>query len=80
MRRCVCSRNLKNEEAMARVGPQRHREYIYNHFKFYVYHSVQKTQIGKHAKAITVSLVKILEPFCFFLSSSSLTQPNLSCL
>jgi len=26
MRRCVWSRNLKNEEAMARVGPQRHRE------------------------------------------------------
>jgi len=25
MRRCVWSRNLKNEEAMARVGPQRHR-------------------------------------------------------
>ena len=24
MRRCVWSRNLKNEEAMARVGPQRH--------------------------------------------------------
>ena len=30
MRRCVRSRNLKNEEAMACVGPQRHRkkEYI----------------------------------------------------
>ena len=26
VRRCVCSRNLKNEEAMARVGPQRHRK------------------------------------------------------
>jgi len=26
MRRCVWSRNLKNEEAMARVGPQRHVE------------------------------------------------------
>jgi len=26
MRRCVWSRNLKNEEAMARFGPQRHRE------------------------------------------------------
>ena len=26
MRRCVWSRNLKNEEAMVRVGPQRHRE------------------------------------------------------
>jgi len=26
MRRCVWSRNLKNEEAMARVGPQRHRK------------------------------------------------------
>ena len=25
MRRCVWSRNLKNEEAMARVGPQRHK-------------------------------------------------------
>ena len=25
MRRCVWSRNLMNEEAMARVGPQRHR-------------------------------------------------------
>jgi len=25
MRRCVWSRNLKNEEAMDRVGPQRHR-------------------------------------------------------
>jgi len=24
MRRCVLSRNLKNEEAMARVGPQSH--------------------------------------------------------
>jgi len=24
MRRCVWSRNLKNEEAMAHVGPQRH--------------------------------------------------------
>ena len=24
MRRCVWPRNLKNEEAMARVGPQRH--------------------------------------------------------
>jgi len=24
VRRCVWSRNLKNEEAMARVGPQRH--------------------------------------------------------
>ena len=24
MRRCVWSRDLKNEEAMARVGPQRH--------------------------------------------------------
>jgi len=26
MRRCVWSRNLRNEEAMARVGPQRHRK------------------------------------------------------
>ena len=26
MRRCMWSRNLKNEEAMARVGPQRHRK------------------------------------------------------
>jgi len=26
VRRCVWSRNLKNEEAMARVGPQRHRK------------------------------------------------------
>ena len=26
MRRCVGSRNLKNEEAIARIGPQRHRE------------------------------------------------------
>jgi len=25
MRRCVWSRNLKNEEALARVGPQRHK-------------------------------------------------------
>ena len=25
MRRCVWSRNLKNEEVIARVGPQRHR-------------------------------------------------------
>jgi len=25
MRRCVWSRNLKNEEALARVGPQRYR-------------------------------------------------------
>jgi len=24
MRRCVWPRNLKNEEAMARIGPQRH--------------------------------------------------------
>ena len=24
LRRCVLSRNLKNKEAMARVGPQRH--------------------------------------------------------
>ena len=35
MRRCVWSRNLKNEEVMVRVGPQRHRkkknsEYIKN--------------------------------------------------
>ena len=29
VRRCVWSRNLKNEEAMASVGPQRHKEYIY---------------------------------------------------
>jgi len=26
MSRCVWSRNLKNEEAMARVGPQRHKK------------------------------------------------------
>jgi hypothetical protein len=26
MRRCVRSRNHKNDEAMARVGPQRHRK------------------------------------------------------
>ena len=26
MRRCVWSRNLKNEEVMARVVPQRHRK------------------------------------------------------
>jgi len=26
MRRCVWSRNLKNEEAMDRIGPQRHRK------------------------------------------------------
>ena len=26
MRRCMWCRNLKNEEAMARVGPQRHRK------------------------------------------------------
>jgi len=25
VRRCVRSRNLKNEEVVARVGPQRHR-------------------------------------------------------
>jgi len=26
VRRCVWSKNLKNEEAMARVGPQRHKK------------------------------------------------------
>jgi len=26
MRRCVWSRNLKNEEAMARIGPQRQKK------------------------------------------------------
>ena len=26
MSRCVWSRNLKNEEAVARVGPQRHKK------------------------------------------------------
>ena len=26
MRGCVWSRNLKNEEAIARVGPQRHKK------------------------------------------------------
>jgi hypothetical protein len=26
VRRCVWSRNLKNEEATARVGPQRHKK------------------------------------------------------
>ena len=26
VRSCVCSRNLKNDEAMIRVGPQRHKE------------------------------------------------------
>jgi len=25
VRRCVLSRNLKNEEVLARVGPQRHK-------------------------------------------------------
>jgi len=28
MSHCVWSRNLKNEEAMARIGPQRHRKQI----------------------------------------------------
>ena len=28
MRRCVWSRNLKNEEALARVGSQRHRKKV----------------------------------------------------
>jgi len=28
MRRCVWSRNLKNEEAMARIGPQLHKKKI----------------------------------------------------
>jgi uncharacterized protein YjbI with pentapeptide repeats len=37
-----------------------------NYFKFYVYHLLQKTQLGNHAKATRVSLVKILVPFCFF--------------
>jgi len=33
MRRCVWSRNIKNEEAMARDGPQRHKKnlLILNH-------------------------------------------------
>ena len=26
MRRCVWTRNLKNKEAMAHIGPQRHRK------------------------------------------------------
>jgi hypothetical protein len=26
LRRCVLSRNLMNEEAIARVGPQRHKK------------------------------------------------------
>jgi len=29
VRRCVCSRNLMSEEAMARVGPQRHGRKIH---------------------------------------------------
>ena len=29
MRRCVWFRNLKNEEAMARVGPQRHKKKVF---------------------------------------------------
>ena len=41
MRRCMWCRNLKNEEAMARVGPQRHRgkksliitNYVHDHLK-----------------------------------------------
>ena len=42
VRRCVWSRNLKNEEAMARVGPQRHRKqnvcmYIYVCMCVYMY-------------------------------------------
>jgi len=30
MRRCVWYRNLKNEEAMVRVGPQRHKKKTQN--------------------------------------------------
>jgi len=39
MRRCVWSRNRKNEEAMACVGPQRHRKnsYIYIYIYIYIY-------------------------------------------
>ena len=35
MRRCVWSRNLKNEEAMDRVGPQRHKRENYYYYYYY---------------------------------------------
>jgi hypothetical protein len=46
---------------------------------FYFYNLLQKTQLGKHAKATAVSLLKILESFGFLLSSR-LTQRNYSYL
>ena len=38
VRRCVWSRNLKNEEAATRVGSQRHRKkYVYIYIYIYIY-------------------------------------------
>ena len=44
MRRGVWSRNLKNEEAMARVGPQRHRGEIY----IYIYILIVYEDMNKY--------------------------------
>jgi hypothetical protein len=40
VRRCVLSRNLKNEEAMTRIGLQRHskkRNYMYIYIYLYIW-------------------------------------------
>jgi len=57
MRRCVWSRNLKNEEAMARVGPQRHRNiYIYIYIYIYINSYYFPNSVNK--------LVSIIEASC----------------
>jgi len=37
MRRCVWSRNLKNEEVLTRVGPQRHKKTKQKYMYIYIY-------------------------------------------
>ena len=49
MRRCVWSRNIKNEEAMTRVGSQRHKKKIQYSNKLYRF-------VAQEQKAIPYSL------------------------
>ena len=68
VRRCVWSRNLKNEEAMTRVGSQRHSKYIYIYIYIYVFTfksciSYLHPKVTRHSKSILRKFTGITRKF-----------------
>ena len=66
VRRCVCSINLKNEEAMTRLGSQRHRKKKLTHYSPLVAMHIRVPLSSTSETQHPAHMVHLLIPYDYF--------------